>query len=78
MLKVELSGKIICQEVPMKGSRFTDTQIFAILEEAESDSLGKEVCRKHGISDATYYNLATKTPLDISYICALHLSRSNQ
>lgn len=41
----------------MKGSRFTETQIIAILKEAESGMLVKDVCRKHGISDATYYNL---------------------
>jgi putative transposase len=39
----------------MKGSRFTETQIFSILKEAETGSLVKDVCRKHGISDATYY-----------------------
>ena len=40
----------------MKGSRFSETQIFSILKEAESGSLVKDICRKHGISDATYYN----------------------
>ena len=44
----------------MKGSRFTETQIFSILKEAESGSLVKDVCRKHGISDATYYNWKSK------------------
>jgi putative transposase len=44
----------------MKGSRFTETQIFAILKDAESVSLVKDVCRKHGISDATYYNWKSK------------------
>ena len=44
----------------MKGSRFSETQIFAILKEAESGILVKDVCRKHGISDATYYNWKTK------------------
>lgn len=40
----------------MKGSRFTETQIFSILKETGSGSLVKDVCRKYGISDATYYN----------------------
>ena len=40
----------------MKGSRFSETQIFSILKEAENGSLVKDICRKHGISDATYYN----------------------
>ena len=44
----------------MKGSRFTETQIFSILKEAEAGSQVKEVCRKHGISDATYYNWKAK------------------
>ena len=44
----------------MKGSRFTETQIFSILKEAENGSLVKDVCRKHGISDATYYKWKSK------------------
>ena len=44
----------------MKGSRFTETQIFSILKEAEAGNLVKDVCRKHGISDATYYNWKSK------------------
>ncbi len=60
MLKVELSGKIKSQEVQMKGSRFTETQIMAILKEAEAGLMVKEICRKHGISDATYYNWKAK------------------
>ena len=44
----------------MKGSRFTETQIFSILKEAEAGNLVKDVCRKHGIRDATYYNWKSK------------------
>ena len=39
----------------MKRSRFSETQIIAILKEADAGLTVKEVCRKHGISDATYY-----------------------
>ena len=44
----------------MKKSRFTETQIIAILKEADSGVMIKDICRKHGISDATYYNWKSK------------------
>ena len=40
----------------MKRSRFTDEQIIAILREQEAGAKTAEVCRRHGISDATFYN----------------------
>jgi putative transposase len=39
----------------MKGSRFTEEQIVGILYEQEAGSKMAGVCRKHGISDATFY-----------------------
>ena len=39
----------------MKRSRFTETQIISILKEADAGLAVKQVCRKHGISDATFY-----------------------
>ena len=44
----------------MKGSRFSETQIISILKETEAGLLVKDVCRKHGISDATYYKWKSK------------------
>ena len=40
--------------------RFTEEQIIGILKEAEAGMKVAEVCRKHGISDATYYNWKSK------------------
>ncbi len=44
----------------MKRSRFTEEQIFAILKEADVGESVKEVCRRHGISPATYYQWKSK------------------
>jgi putative transposase len=39
----------------MKTSRFTEEQIIAILREQDAGAATAEVCRKHGISSATFY-----------------------
>ncbi len=44
----------------MKGSRFKEEQIIAILREQESGAKTAEVCRRHGISGATFYKWKSK------------------
>jgi putative transposase len=44
----------------MKGKRFTEEQIIAVLKEGEAGAKTKELCRRHGISEATYYNWKAK------------------
>jgi hypothetical protein len=40
----------------MKPSRFTEEQIISILREQNAGAKTAEVCRKHGISSATFYS----------------------
>jgi putative transposase len=44
----------------MKKSRFGDSQIIAVLKQAEDGTPVPELCREHGISSATFYKWRSK------------------
>ena len=44
----------------MKKSRFTDSQVLAILKQAENGIPVPDLCREHGMSNATFYKWRSK------------------
>jgi len=44
----------------MKRSRYTEEQIIGILQQQEAGTPVTELCRKHGMSDATFYTWKSK------------------
>jgi putative transposase len=44
----------------MKTSRFTESQIIAILKQTEAGAPVPELCREHGMSSASFYNWRSK------------------
>ena len=60
----------------MKRSRFSDEQIIAIVKEQEAGMATVEVCRRHGISGATFYKW--KSPRSSIADCVRHPVRGRQ
>lgn len=46
---------VFFEEVPVKKSRFTDSQITGVLKQAEAGSAVPDLCREQGISSSTFY-----------------------
>lgn len=51
----------------MKRSTFTEEQIISILREQEGGAAMADVCRRHGVSSATFYKWKAK------FVCARRL-----
>jgi putative transposase len=48
------------EEIQMKKSRYTDSQIINILKQAEAGTPVPELCREHGLSNASFYKWRAK------------------
>jgi len=56
----------------MKKSRYSDSQIISILKQAEAGTPVTELCREHGMSDATFYKWRAKFGgMDVSMMARL-------
>jgi len=56
----------------MKKSRYSDSQIISILKQAEAGTPATELCREHGMSDATFYKWRAKFGgMDVSMMARL-------
>ena len=56
----------------MKKSRFSDSQIIAVLKQAEAGTPVPTLCREHGISSATFYKWRSKLGgMDVSMVARM-------
>ena len=60
MLESSSLGLGLERRVRMKASKFSEAQIAFVLRQAEEGAAVGEVCRKAGISEATFYNWRKK------------------
>jgi putative transposase len=63
---------MILEKIPMKTSRFSDAQIMAILKQAEDGIPVAQLCREHGMSDASFYKWRARLGgMDASMVCQM-------
>lgn len=64
----------------MKTSRFTDSQIIAVLKQTEADSPAPVLCREHGMSSAAFYKWCSKfSGMEVSMVaCIRELEEENR
>jgi putative transposase len=52
--------KLYKEDLFVKARQYSEEQIIAVLKEAEAGAKVSDICRKYGMSDATYYNWKAK------------------
>ena len=55
-----MNGESVARRQTMRKSKFSEEQIIAILAEQERGMATSEVCRRHGVSSATFYKWKAK------------------
>jgi putative transposase len=60
MIGPKTGRQVIRKDQTMKRKRHTERQIIAILKEHEAGMKTADLCRKHGISEASFYNWKAK------------------
>ena len=58
--KSRILSHIMTEEILIKTSRYTEPQILAILKQAEGGLPVAELCRQHGMSNASFYKWRSK------------------